>query len=184
MGSAGEPMRVILTAGIGCRHGGPRQVEPVGPHREFIFDFSVYGALRAGFGRVDFVVSEERQEVSCLGGTPSHIPSVAHSSGHVGTRVESRNYTNGLHSCAHSIPMTVQQGFRSATDFARWLSKPKYQISLLHCAGMWPEAVFTGCGMLISPTSQPCKGGNMACTLRGSLGACKSSIMIRNHTRV
>jgi UTP-glucose-1-phosphate uridylyltransferase len=62
MRSAGEPTLVVLAAGIGSRYGGLKQMEPVGPHGEFIIDYSVYDALRAGFGGVVFVIREEIEE--------------------------------------------------------------------------------------------------------------------------
>jgi UTP-glucose-1-phosphate uridylyltransferase len=62
MASAGQPALVVLAAGIGSRYGGLKQMEPVGPHGEFIVDYSVYDALRAGFGRVVFVIREEIEE--------------------------------------------------------------------------------------------------------------------------
>ncbi len=48
-----------MAAGIGSRYGGLKQVEPVGPSGEIILDYSVYDAIRAGFGRVVFVVRRE-----------------------------------------------------------------------------------------------------------------------------
>ncbi len=48
---------VVLAAGIGSRYGGLKQVDPMGPSGELIIDYSVYDALRAGFGKVVFVIS-------------------------------------------------------------------------------------------------------------------------------
>ncbi len=48
---------VVLAAGIGSRYGGLKQVDPMGPSGEIIIDYSVYDALRAGFGKVVFVIS-------------------------------------------------------------------------------------------------------------------------------
>ncbi len=50
---------LVLAAGMGSRYGGPKQVEPVGPHGELIIDYSVYDAVRAGFRKIVFVVREE-----------------------------------------------------------------------------------------------------------------------------
>jgi hypothetical protein len=47
---------LVLAAGIGSRYGGLKQMDPIGPHGEFIPDYSVGDALAAGFGRVVFVV--------------------------------------------------------------------------------------------------------------------------------
>jgi hypothetical protein len=50
---------LVLAAGLGSRYGGPKQVEPVGPHGELIIDYSVYDALRAGFRKIVFVIRKE-----------------------------------------------------------------------------------------------------------------------------
>ena len=44
-----EPTLVILAAGLSSRYGSPKQIDPVGPDGEFIIDYSVYDAVRAGF---------------------------------------------------------------------------------------------------------------------------------------
>lgn len=43
---------------MGSRYGGLKQVEPVGPNGETILEYSVYDAIRAGFGKVVFVIRE------------------------------------------------------------------------------------------------------------------------------
>ncbi|MCX7590538.1 MAG: sugar phosphate nucleotidyltransferase [Kiritimatiellae bacterium] len=53
---------VVLAAGIGSRYGGLKQMDPVGPSGEFIVDYSVYDALRAGFDRVVFVIRREIED--------------------------------------------------------------------------------------------------------------------------
>ena len=59
-GSQGaSPTLVVMAAGIGSRYGGLKQVDPVGPSGEIILDYSVYDAIRAGFGRVVFVIRRE-----------------------------------------------------------------------------------------------------------------------------
>jgi len=50
---------VVLAAGIGSRYGGPKQMDPMGPSGEFIIDYSIFDALRAGFDEVVFVVSRQ-----------------------------------------------------------------------------------------------------------------------------
>lgn len=54
-----KPALVILAAGLGTRFGGAKQLEPVGPGGETILDYSVFDAVRAGFGRVVFVIRAE-----------------------------------------------------------------------------------------------------------------------------
>jgi len=50
---------IVLAAGIGRRYGGLKQMEAVGPSGEFIIDYSVYDAVRAGFDRVVFVIRHD-----------------------------------------------------------------------------------------------------------------------------
>jgi UTP-glucose-1-phosphate uridylyltransferase len=51
-----KPTLVILAAGMGSRYGGLKQLDEVGPHGEAIIDYSLYDAIRAGFGKVVFVI--------------------------------------------------------------------------------------------------------------------------------
>jgi len=53
---------VVLAAGIGSRYGGVKQMDPVGPSGEFLIDYGVFDAIRAGFGRIVFVVSTGIEE--------------------------------------------------------------------------------------------------------------------------
>jgi choline kinase len=53
-----KPTLLILAAGMGSRFGGLKQVEPVGPNGEAIIDYSIYDAIKAGFGKVVFVIRE------------------------------------------------------------------------------------------------------------------------------
>ena len=50
---------VILAAGMGSRFGGLKQIEPMGPNGEFIIDYSVYDAIKAGFNKIVFIIKEE-----------------------------------------------------------------------------------------------------------------------------
>jgi len=56
-----QPTLVILAAGIGSRYGGLKQLESVGPGGETIMDYSMYDALRAGFGRAVFVIRPDME---------------------------------------------------------------------------------------------------------------------------
>ena len=53
---------VILAAGMGSRYGGLKQIDPITERGEFIIDFSVFDAIRAGFDRIVFVIKEENLE--------------------------------------------------------------------------------------------------------------------------
>ncbi len=57
-----KPTLLVLAAGMGSRYGGLKQIEPVGPSGEAVLDYSVYDALRAGFGRVVFVIRRDIEE--------------------------------------------------------------------------------------------------------------------------
>ncbi len=50
---------VVLAAGMGSRFGGLKQITPITDNGEFIIDFSIYDAIKAGFDRVVFVIKEE-----------------------------------------------------------------------------------------------------------------------------
>ncbi len=54
---------VIMAAGMGSRYGGLKQIDPVGPHGEFIVDYSIYDAIQAGFDKVVFIIKEENLEL-------------------------------------------------------------------------------------------------------------------------
>ena len=54
-----KPTLLVLAAGIGSRYGGLKQMDPIGPHGEFIPDYSVGDALAAGFSRVVFVIRRD-----------------------------------------------------------------------------------------------------------------------------
>lgn len=54
---------VLLAAGMGSRFGGLKQVEPIGPNGEFIIDYSIYDAIRAGFTKVVFIIKRENYEL-------------------------------------------------------------------------------------------------------------------------
>ena len=51
-----KPTLIILAAGMGSRYGGLKQMDEVGPNGEAIIDYSLYDAIRAGFGKVVFVI--------------------------------------------------------------------------------------------------------------------------------
>ncbi len=51
-----KPALVVLAAGMGSRYGSLKQMDGVGPNSEAIIDYSIYDAVRAGFGKVVFVI--------------------------------------------------------------------------------------------------------------------------------
>jgi len=53
------PTLLVLAAGMGSRYGGLKQLDPMGPNGETLLDYSVFDALRAGFGRVVFVIRKD-----------------------------------------------------------------------------------------------------------------------------
>lgn len=60
--SASKPTLVILAAGMGSRYGGLKQIDGVGPSEEGIIEYSIYDAIRAGFGKVVFVIRKDIEE--------------------------------------------------------------------------------------------------------------------------
>ncbi|HTB96220.1 MAG TPA: sugar phosphate nucleotidyltransferase [Terracidiphilus sp.] len=54
-----KPTLLVLAAGMGSRYGGLKQIDPVGPNGEAIMDYSVFDALRAGFGKLVFVIRKD-----------------------------------------------------------------------------------------------------------------------------
>lgn len=57
-----QPTLVILAAGLGSRFGGNKQIENIGPSGETIMDYSVYDAIKAGFGKVIFIIKDSYKE--------------------------------------------------------------------------------------------------------------------------
>ena len=57
-----KPTLVVLAAGMGSRYGGLKQLDTLGPSGETIMDYSIYDAIRAGFGKVVFVIRESFEE--------------------------------------------------------------------------------------------------------------------------
>lgn len=57
-----SPTLLVLAAGMGSRYGGLKQIEAVGPSGETIIDYSIYDAMRAGFGKLVFVIRKEIEE--------------------------------------------------------------------------------------------------------------------------
>jgi Nucleotidyl transferase len=54
-----KPTLLILAAGMASRYGSMKQVDGFGPNGETIIDYSIYDAIRAGFGKVSFIIREE-----------------------------------------------------------------------------------------------------------------------------
>ena len=64
-----KPTLLVLAAGMGSRYGSLKQMDGIGPNKEAIIDYSIYDAIRAGFGKVVFVIRHsfgaEFKEVFC-----------------------------------------------------------------------------------------------------------------------
>lgn len=54
-----KPTLFVLAAGMGSRYGGLKQLDGLGPHGETIMDYSIYDAIRSGFGKVVFVIRKD-----------------------------------------------------------------------------------------------------------------------------
>ena len=72
-----KPTLFVLAAGMGSRYGGLKQLDGLGPHGETIMDYSIYDAIKSGFGKVVFVIRKDfeadfREKV--LSKYEGHIP--------------------------------------------------------------------------------------------------------------
>lgn len=77
-----KPTLLVLAAGMGSRYGGLKQIDGLGPSGETIIDYSIYDAVKAGFGKVVYIVREYFKEqmeqtvrekyagVKCIDGEP------------------------------------------------------------------------------------------------------------------
>lgn len=59
---ATKPTLLVLAAGMGSRYGGLKQMDPMGPNGETVLDYSVFDAIRAGFGRVVFIIRRDFEQ--------------------------------------------------------------------------------------------------------------------------
>ncbi|MDX9928236.1 MAG: nucleotidyltransferase [Bacteroidales bacterium] len=57
-----KPTLMVLAAGMGSRYGGLKQLDQVGPSGETIIDYSIYDAIRAGFGKIVFVIRRDIEQ--------------------------------------------------------------------------------------------------------------------------
>jgi NDP-sugar pyrophosphorylase family protein len=57
-----KPSILVLAAGMGSRYGGNKQLDEVGPAGETIIDYSIYDAIRAGFGKIVFVIRRDIED--------------------------------------------------------------------------------------------------------------------------
>jgi NDP-sugar pyrophosphorylase family protein len=57
-----QPTLLVLAAGMGSRYGSLKQLDPVGPSGETILDYAVFDAVRAGFGKVVFVIRRDFED--------------------------------------------------------------------------------------------------------------------------
>ena len=57
-----KPTLFLLAAGMGSRYGGLKQLDGLGPNGETIMDYSIYDAIKAGFGKLVFVIRKEFEQ--------------------------------------------------------------------------------------------------------------------------
>lgn len=72
-----KPTLFVLAAGMGSRYGGLKQLDGLGPHGETIMDYSIFDAIRAGFGKVVFVIRKDFEadfRAKILSKYEGHIP--------------------------------------------------------------------------------------------------------------
>ncbi len=72
-----KPTLFLLAAGMGSRYGGLKQLDTLGPHGEAIMDYSIYDAIRAGFGKIVWVIRKDFEDLfrsQILSKYEGHIP--------------------------------------------------------------------------------------------------------------
>ncbi len=72
-----KPTLFVLAAGMGSRYGGLKQLDGLGPNGETIMDYSIFDALRGGFGKVVFVIRRDFEQdfrEKILSKYDGHIP--------------------------------------------------------------------------------------------------------------
>ena len=57
-----KPTLLLLAAGMGSRYGGLKQLDGLGPNGETIMDYSIYDAVKAGFGKIVFVIRKDFEQ--------------------------------------------------------------------------------------------------------------------------
>ncbi len=62
MTATASPTLLVLAAGMGSRYGGLKQIEAVGPSGETIIDYSIFDAMRAGFGKLVFIIRKDIEQ--------------------------------------------------------------------------------------------------------------------------
>ena len=72
-----KPTLFVLAAGMGSRYGGLKQLDGLGPNGETIMDYSIFDAIRGGFGKVVFVIRKDFEDAfreKVLSKYEGHIP--------------------------------------------------------------------------------------------------------------
>ena len=72
-----KPTLFVLAAGMGSRYGGLKQLDGLGPNGETIMDYSIFDAIRGGFGKVVFVIRKDFEQdfrTKILSKYENHIP--------------------------------------------------------------------------------------------------------------
>lgn len=72
-----KPTLLLLAAGMGSRYGGLKQLDGLGPNGETIMDYSIYDAIKAGFGKIVFVIRQDFEDEfrkKVLSKYAGHIP--------------------------------------------------------------------------------------------------------------
>ena len=58
-----KPTLLILAAGMASRYGSMKQIQGFGPDGETLMDYSIYDAIKSGFGKVVFIIRREFAEI-------------------------------------------------------------------------------------------------------------------------
>ena len=115
-----KPTLLVLAAGMGSRYGGLKQMDGLGPSGETIIDYSIYDAVRAGFGKVVYIVREyfleqfqetvrnKYSHVKCLDGEPLRFEFVTQELNKIPTRFTLNPERQKPWGTAHAVLMAAK----------------------------------------------------------------------------
>ena len=111
-----KPTLLVMAAGLGSRFGGIKQMSPVGEAGEFIIDYSVYDAWRAGFGKVVFIVRDELL-----------APMKEHFGSHLDGRIECEYVIQSLQTLPEGFACPATRAKPWGTGHAVWCARNAIQ---------------------------------------------------------
>ena len=101
-----KPTLLVLAAGMGSRYGGLKQLDAMGPNGEAVIDYSVFDSVRAGFGKVVFIIRKdfEDQFKKHIGSRFEGVVDVAYAYQQIDSLPEGFGVPEGRAKTTHSKP--------------------------------------------------------------------------------